>query len=63
MVFGRDMVLPTGFGIGWDEAAKWKQKRTSESCGRGSKLRAGRPWQEEGGALAEAPKKMLRNLE
>ena len=63
MVLGRDMVLPAGYEIGWDEITKRKQKRIGESCERENRRRIGHTYQKGGKALAEAPKKILRKLE
>ena len=63
MVFGRDMVLPAGFSIDWDEITRRKQKRINESCERENRRRIDHTYQKGDKVLMKVPKKILRKLE
>ena len=60
---GRDMALPAGASIDWDEITRRKQKRINESCERENRRRIGHTYQKGGKVLAKVPKKILRKLE
>mgnify|MGYP003336937455 CR=1 FL=1 len=63
MVFGRDMALPAGFSIDWDEITRRKQKRINESCERENRRRIDHTYQKGDKVLMKVPKKILRKLE